>query len=437
MGNKHTHTETIRHVQDPKLVAEAKRLGELTQQQSRDLIRIRDHASQLDKKFNDMSNVAQNQQNEIQQQERRIQSLNREMEDKAQKITEMTIDNELKYGIIRGNLFSIYNLDTLIGLGFNPKEFNIGIIGRVSSGKSTIITACLNLTGENRAKSGHGETTMVPKAYRTPNMLNIAAWDFPGVGGTRFDYTKSREYIFLLSKMDVLLVVFDGVADQSARQTFNFVKEMPNTKLFIYNKIEEICENLQLDEEFQENAALKQLEIEAKIIGRTCNAEMSFLISAKNINLNRKNPRIVRDEYDWEILKSCLESVMDGTSKGQPQTAIETKLQAVYKEALAKKQGKKTQQEQQRRNSVAGPLLSVQLHQCKLKSPKPITQPHLDPDHIRKSNVDDIISRRQSLKSVKQPLVNPVTTNNLNGDHDFRGVLKSRSLNLDKANSKR
>ena len=413
MGNKHTHTETIQYVQDPKLVAELKGLGELTEQQKIALAESQSRANELTNRVSSLDSTVKNQRNEIQEHQRRIQALNQDMELKAQKITEMTIDNELKYGIIRGNLFSNYNMDTLIRLGFNPTEFNIGIIGRVSSGKSTIITACLKLTGANRAKSGHGETTMVPKAYRTPEMLGITAWDFPGVGGTRFDYTKSREHIFLLSKMDVLLVVFDGVADQSARQTFNFVKEMPNTKLFVYNKVEEICENLQLDEEFQEDAALKQLEIEAKIIGRTCNAEMSFLISAKNINLNRRSPRLIRDEYDWEILKSCLESVMDGTSKGQSQQAIETKLQGVYKESLAKKQGKKKQFARDRRNSIPGPLLPVvQPNQCKLKPVGPIARPQLDPVNNNNNNSHDIASRRLSLKPTSnRSLSNPVFSN--------------------------
>jgi hypothetical protein len=111
-------------------------------------------------------------------------------------------------------------------IGFDESKINIGFIGRVSSGKSSLLKATLKT---DDIDTGVGETTVIPKPYIYDS--NKTLWDFPGFGGTKFNYSENKKYIYLLSIMDCVCFVYDGVLDTSCRQTYTFIKNMKNKKV--------------------------------------------------------------------------------------------------------------------------------------------------------------------------------------------------------------
>lgn len=250
------------------------------------------------------------QQYEMQQHQQKLQQATELLEQKMREIEKMkkeSIDSKIRYGMIEKELIETFKDQKMMDkIGFKKTELNIGVIGRVSTGKSLLVNAYFGLK-VNRAKTGHEETTRVPSYYASEKQKNLKVWDFPGVGGTQFDYASDRKYIYLLAQMDMILVVFDGVFDVSARQTFNFVREMPNKKIFIYNKIDLLVDSIQYDRDFTTEEAIQYLRMEANIYANQLSAEAFFLVSARNSDINKGKPNHQKETYDWEELNKFLE----------------------------------------------------------------------------------------------------------------------------------
>ena len=271
---------------------------------------------QCQRQQNELLDQIKKQQVLIEQQKRefdRQQELQQELLKKQEEMKKSVINEQIRFGIIGHQLMQTFgDTNTLLALGFDKKNLNIAVIGRVSSGKSCIINIFLRKSGGEKAKVGHNETTLVPSAYDCKEFVNFKLWDFPGAGGVEFDYCKeeNRKYIYLLSRMDIIAIVFDGMFDVSSRQTFNFVKEMPNKKIFLYNKADLVLDSIQYDREVEEKEARTLLQMEGEFYAKCAACTDFFLISAHNVHQNRISlSNCNLDLFDWKRLENCIGTI--------------------------------------------------------------------------------------------------------------------------------
>jgi len=206
-----------------------------------------------------------------------------------------------------------YNLEQI---GFNDDNLNICFIGRVSSGKSMILNALLELKIPIQTDSNENTNKISYYKYKNNDNIEnkkkeIIFWDFPGFGGQKFDYKNNKKYIYLLSIMDCICFIYDGVVDQCVSQTFNFIKNMKTNKIILFNKIDQLIRSVYIDFEqkiskndlpmlFRKEVTKHQLHI-----GGITN----FLTSAINIVEKDGN------RYDWDdFIKFLLQLYKDNNS---------------------------------------------------------------------------------------------------------------------------
>lgn len=98
--------------------------------------------------------------------------------------------------------------------GFDPKVFNIGIVGATKAGKSSLVNALLLAPpGTQYAEVGVAECTSKPKMFTSPFLPYVRLWDMPGAGTPKFPaagfYHKQALYA-----MDLLLLVYKDTVSE-------------------------------------------------------------------------------------------------------------------------------------------------------------------------------------------------------------------------------
>lgn len=117
------------------------------------------------------------------------------------------------------------------------KHINIALVGKVSTGKSSLINAIFqrdrnNPIAEVGALSG---ITKEIKAFKLEDDILII--DCPGLDDVRSE--NSKETIDFLKKIDLGIFVVTGSADSSQKNNFEDVKENSKKMFLVLNKIDE------------------------------------------------------------------------------------------------------------------------------------------------------------------------------------------------------
>ena len=308
-------TKTIvQYREDPRTAQLEKELQKNTKELQTQISRGKELQSSLNQMQNQL-NITEDNNNKLQQDLLCNNKLLEEAKTQIEKLRHESIENAINYGLISKELMKEFAKDARFEeeLNFNKKKLNIAILGRVSSGKSTTLNAFLHLQGTEKAKTGHDETTRFPpQSFVYPNSNEKAiVWDFPGVGGVKSDWSKqeNRKYIYLLSLMDVIIVLHDGVFDRTAQQTFNFVKEFPNHKFLLYNKIDSLTESMMEDQDLDdEQVCYNTFQNEGKLLLNVLNGHELFLVSARTAMKALQKSGV--ETYDWVSLVERLHCIV-------------------------------------------------------------------------------------------------------------------------------
>jgi len=117
------------------------------------------------------------------------------------------------------------------------ESINIAIVGKVSTGKSSLINAILlrdrtNPVAEVGAKSG---VTTDIKAFKLDE--NVLIIDSPGLDDIRKENSKETENF--LKNVDLGIMVVSGSADFSQKRNFDDLRKHSNKVLVVLNKVDE------------------------------------------------------------------------------------------------------------------------------------------------------------------------------------------------------
>ena len=146
--------------------------------------------------------------------------------------------------------------------------YNIGLFGITSTGKSTMLNALLDLKGENRAKTGAGETTMKVTSYQG---TGYTLWDVPG-RNDEVSYL-SMEYISFFKGLSKILILIQATVQENS-SLMKMLDAIGVNYDIVFNKFDMI-------EEEERESLKSQIKSEVQRLGLQ-KVKKIYFVSAKN-----------------------------------------------------------------------------------------------------------------------------------------------------------
>lgn len=181
------------------------------------------------------------------------------------------------------------------------EEVRFAITGRSGTGKSTFINKVRGVSrydGDNWAKSGSGNTTLVPTPYKCPTNSRIVYWDLPGIGTTQFKRENYAEEVTLESYDMFIIFIHQGLSEDDVWLADELTK-MKKTFCFVRSRVDNDIDNAEYDgtnkDNVIENIRLKLLSVLSK------SEKKLFIISSRNPSIG-----------DWQDLLSYIEESLPG-----------------------------------------------------------------------------------------------------------------------------
>lgn len=116
---------------------------------------------------------------------------------------------------------------------------NIAITGESGSGKSSFVNAFrgIDQRDERAAPTGCLETTKEVTKYIHPHYSNVALWDLPGIGTTKFPAVKYLEHVNF-QKYDFFIIISDTRFTENDVMLAREIQRMDKKFYFIRSKID-------------------------------------------------------------------------------------------------------------------------------------------------------------------------------------------------------
>ena len=143
----------------------------------------------------------------------------------------------------------------------NNIPLNIAVTGESGVGKSTFVNAFRGIDNrdERAAPTGEVETTMKPKAYPHPTYPNVALWDLPGIGTTKFPADQYLKYVEF-EKFDIFILVSADRLSENDAKLAQEIKTMGKKFYFVCSKIDKNLEAAQRSQrEYDKEKTLQEI----------------------------------------------------------------------------------------------------------------------------------------------------------------------------------
>jgi len=176
----------------------------------------------------------------------------------------------------------------------NDSNYHIAIVGRTSTGKSSLINALRNLKekDDDFAPVGFEETTQEPTKYFWKE--NMYLWDFPG-GGTLSHKKENYLYELGLRWFSCVVISFSSSFQQLEGDILQIAHEFQMPFFLVKNRVDEDINN-------SRNRGLKYAEIKSQIRKQTFDKANKYCpgITKNQIYLIRTNNKFRLDFPKFE-----------------------------------------------------------------------------------------------------------------------------------------
>ncbi|XP_052096571.1 T-cell-specific guanine nucleotide triphosphate-binding protein 2-like [Mytilus californianus] len=183
---------------------------------------------------------------------------------------------------------------------WKKEEAAFAITGRSATGKSTFINKMHDVKPGDIgfAKSGSGNTTKKPTAYKNPQNQRIVFYDLPGVGTMEFQKATYAEEI-KLKLYDYFFIFFDKVISEDDYFLVCKLVELKKSFCLVRSKIDDDLRNAKDDGKREEEvipAIRQQIKEQMSCDEQLKKSDAIFLISSKR-----------KDIGDWTKLLGHIE----------------------------------------------------------------------------------------------------------------------------------
>ena len=192
---------------------------------------------------------------------------------------------------------------------WTQERVKLAIAGRCATGKSTFINTIRNVKPGDAgfAKSGSGNTTLIPTIYLDSINDKIAYYDLPGYSSIKFS---KENYIseMKISDYDFFFVFFDGVLGENDVWLVRELCKLRKPFSLVRSKVDVDIANAEQDNKDPEMiipGIKKEIEDALKAIPELSETQGHFLISSRNSELGEMS----------ELLSYVIEHI--GGIKGQ------------------------------------------------------------------------------------------------------------------------
>ena len=192
---------------------------------------------------------------------------------------------------------------------WTQEQVKLAITGRCATGKSTFINTIRNVMprDDGFAKSGSGNTTLIPTIYLNPTNENIAYYDLPGYSSIKF---KKENYIskMKISDYDFFFVFFDGVLGEDDLWLIRELRRLGKPFSLVRSKIDVDINNAMYDGKEVEiiiPEIKREIEDALNTIPELRDTQSIFLISSREPHMGEMS----------DLLRYVIEHI--GEIKGQ------------------------------------------------------------------------------------------------------------------------
>lgn len=165
---------------------------------------------------------------------------------------------------------------------------SIAVTGETGAGKSTFINALRGIGHEeiDSARNGAVEITMEREKYTHPKFPNVAIWDLPGVGTSKFkpeDYLKKMKF----QEYDFFLIISATRFKENDAQLAKAIRKMQKRFYFVRTKIDSDLYNQKrcTPKAYNEEKILKDIRknCEEKLQEANVDSSHVFLVSSVEV----------------------------------------------------------------------------------------------------------------------------------------------------------